>query len=61
MKFVANKDKFNDKALEFKTYLLIDKKYSNETIDSYMNDLYKYYEYIKKIIWISIILREKIL
>lgn len=48
MKFVANKDKFNDKALEFKTYLLIDKKYSNETIDSYMNDLYKYYEYIKK-------------
>lgn len=48
MKFEAHKDKFNDKALEFKTYLLIDKKYSNETIDSYMNDLYKYYDYIKK-------------
>ena len=48
MKFEPNKDKFNDKALEFKTYLLIDKKYSNETIDSYMNDLYKYYEYVVK-------------
>lgn len=48
MKFEPNKDRFNDKALEFKTYLLIDKKYSNETIDSYMNDLYKYYEYVIK-------------
>ena len=48
MKFRSNTDEFNDKALEFKTYLLIDKKYSNETIDSYMNDLYKYYEYIKQ-------------
>ena len=48
MKFRSNIDEFNDKALEFKTYLLIDKKYSNETIDSYMNDLYKYYEYIKQ-------------
>lgn len=48
MKFRLNTDEFNDKALEFKTYLLIDKKYSNETIDSYMNDLYKYYEYIKQ-------------
>ncbi len=48
MKFESNIDEFNDKALEFKTYLLIDKKYSNETIDSYMNDLYKYYQYIKQ-------------
>ena len=48
MKFEPNKDKFNDKALEFKTYLLIDKKYSNETIESYMNDLYKYYQYVIK-------------
>ncbi len=48
MKFESNIDEFNDKALEFKTYLLIDKKYSNETIDSYMNDLYKYYKYIKQ-------------
>ena len=43
MNFIPNKDDFNNKALEFKTYLLIDKKYSNETINSYMNDLYKYY------------------
>ena len=48
MKFESNIDEFNNKALEFKTYLLIDKKYSNETIDSYMNDLYKYYKYIKQ-------------
>ena len=48
MKFEPNKDKFNDKAIEFKTYLLIDKKYSNETIESYMNDLYKYYQYVIK-------------
>ena len=48
MNFIPNKDDFNNKALEFKTYLLIDKKYSNETINSYMNDLYKYYNYINK-------------
>ena len=48
MNFIPNKDDFNNKALEFKTYLLIDKKYSNETINSYMNDLYKYYKYISK-------------
>lgn len=48
MNFIPNKDEFNNKALEFKTYLLIDKKYSNETINSYMNDLYKYYKYISK-------------
>lgn len=48
MRFVKNKDRFSDKILDFKTYLLIDKNYSNETIESYLNDLYKYYEYINK-------------
>jgi len=43
----TNNDEFCNKAYEFQKYLLIDKKYSNETINSYMNDLYKYYEYIK--------------
>jgi len=43
----TNNDEFSNKANEFKKYLLIDKKYSNETINSYMNDLYKYFEYIK--------------
>lgn len=33
---------------EFCKYLLIDKKYSNETIASYHNDLNKYYKYIVK-------------
>lgn len=44
----TNKDDFCIKANEFEKYLLIDKKYSNETINCYMNDLYKYYEYILK-------------
>jgi len=48
MKFIKNKDEFNNKALEFHDYLLIDKKYSDKTINSYMNDLYKYYQYIIK-------------
>lgn len=43
-----NHDDFSKKAYEFEQYLLIDKKYSNETIKAYMNDLYKYYEYISK-------------
>jgi len=33
---------------EFLDYLLIDKKYSDNTIESYRNDLNKYYEFIKK-------------
>lgn len=33
---------------DFKKYLLIDKKYSNETISSYINDLNKYNEYVVK-------------
>lgn len=33
---------------EFCKYLLIDKKYSNETINSYHNDLNKYYDYLIK-------------
>ena len=45
-KFIQNKDDFNNKALNFYSYLLIDKKYNQTTIDSYMNDLYKYYQYI---------------
>ena len=48
MKFIKGKDKFNDLAINFSNFLLIDKKYSNETIDSYMNDLYKFYEYLNK-------------
>ena len=42
----TNNDEFCKKAHEFEKYLLIDKKYSNETINCYMNDLYKYYQYI---------------
>lgn len=61
-KFIPYKDDFNNKALDFKTYLLIDKKYSNETIESYMNDLYKYYYYIdKKGLTISSIKRKEIM
>ena len=48
MKFIKGKNKFNDLAINFSNFLLIDKKYSNETIDSYMNDLYKFYEYLNK-------------
>ncbi len=38
---------FKDKIEEFKNYLLIDKKYSNATIQSYTSDLIKYYEFNK--------------
>lgn len=48
MKFIKSKDKFNDLAINFSNFLLIDKKYSNETINSYMNDLSKFYEYLNK-------------
>lgn len=48
MKFIENKDEFNNLAIDFSKFLLIDKKYSNQTINSYMNDLCKYYEYLKK-------------
>ena len=38
-----------DNLLEkFSQYLLIDKKYSNNTIESYNNDLVKYFEFMKK-------------
>ena len=47
MKFIKDKDKFNDLALNFYNFLLIDKKYSKETLNSYMNDLHKFYEYLK--------------
>ena len=33
---------------KFKQYLLIDKKYSNNTIESYNNDLSKYFEFMNK-------------
>lgn len=38
---------FKDKIEEFKNYLLINKKYSNATIESYGLDLIKYYEFNK--------------
>lgn len=61
-KFVQDKDEFSNKALDFKSYLLIDKKYSNETIESYMNDLYKYYQYVdKKGLTINSIKRKEII
>ena len=47
-KFVKNKDKFNNLVLEFETYLLIDRKYSNKTVESYLNELYKYYQFLNK-------------
>ena len=47
-KFIKNKDLFNNYAINFETFLLIDKKYSNETINSYLNELYKFYNYIIK-------------
>ena len=46
IKFIKGKDKFNDLALDFKSYLLIDKKYSNQTISSYMNSLKNFYDYL---------------
>lgn len=48
MKKFTKNDEFSNKANEFENYLLIDKKYSKATIDSYMNELYKYYEFICK-------------
>ena len=47
MKKFLNNDEFSTNALKFHNYLLIDKKYSDKTIKSYMNDLYKFYEYTK--------------
>lgn len=38
---------FKEKIEEFKNYLLINKKYSNATIESYGLDLIKYYEFNK--------------
>ena len=37
MNFIKNKDKFNDLALNYLNFLLIDKNYSKQTIDSYKN------------------------
>lgn len=39
---------FETKLNEFKNYLLIDKKYSNATIDTYTHNLEKYFEYMKQ-------------
>lgn len=39
-------DDFLKKIKDFEKYLLIDKKYSNETIKSYSNDLHKFYDFI---------------
>lgn len=38
---------FKNAIKEFETYLLIDKKYSNNTIASYINDVTKFYHYTK--------------
>ena len=38
----------NDYILNFCNYLLIEKKYSNNTIESYKRDLIKFFEYIDK-------------
>ena len=38
----------NDYILNFSNYLLIEKKYSNNTIESYKIDLIKFFEYINK-------------
>lgn len=40
-------DEFKTKIEEFKNYLLIDKKYSNNTIESYHQELVKYYDFFK--------------
>lgn len=39
-------DEFQDKIDDFLTFLLIDKKYSNNTIESYKRDLNKYKDYV---------------
>lgn len=41
-----NDDEFSKKVKEFEKYLLIDKKYSEKTKKSYINDLHKFYEFI---------------
>lgn len=41
-----NGSDYMDYILEYKKYLLIDKKYSNNTISSYMNDLKNYNKFI---------------
>ena len=43
-----NDIEFADKIEEYKNYLLIDKKYSNNTISSYGLELEKYKEYLKE-------------
>lgn len=39
---------FKNKIEEYKNYLLIDKKYSPNTIESYYRELEKYYQYLNK-------------
>ena len=46
MKFIKEKDIFNNLAINFLNFLKIDKKYSEQTIKSYEYDLYKLYEYV---------------
>jgi integrase/recombinase XerD len=41
-------NEFNDKIEDFLTYLLMDKKYSSNTIDSYKRDLFKYRDFVCK-------------
>lgn len=48
MNFIKNKDKFNDLAINYLNFLLIDKNYSKQTINSYENELYKFYSYLNK-------------
>jgi len=43
-----NKNKFKNAINEFKDYLIIDKKYSNNTIDTYTNQIYKFYDFVNK-------------
>lgn len=46
--WIRDTTNMNDYVLNFCNYLLIEKKYSNNTIDSYRRDLIKFFEYIKK-------------
>ena len=41
-------NEFLNKIEDYKNYLLIDKKYSNNTIDSYYLELKKYYNFLKQ-------------
>ncbi|MCM1370501.1 MAG: site-specific tyrosine recombinase XerD [Clostridium sp.] len=43
-----NDKEFLEKIEDYKNYILIDKKYSKNTIDSYSIELQKYYEYLMK-------------